>query len=675
MFIRKSSFITSILLLFSIAASYAQTHAQKPSKALETNSTLIPELSIELFTKLPKTRQVEISPDGKHIAVILKNGEKDMLGIIRLSDVKLIKMFTAAGENNQIGNVIWANNERLLYNILSHAAWDKQLFYNGELYGVDIDGGRHRPLMGLNARRKGGSRIGNFGHHDITNLLPEDENYILVTFYPWREGYRYFHADHNAKPVTYRLNINVGRIRPIKKLPTPLASAITDTEGVVRLSFGTDENNLMALHHIKERGDDWQELELKGIKNYKRASPLRFASKNEIYLLIDEVKGPDSLYLYNLATHNAKKIFQHEVSDIQKVVYNKDGNKIVALSIEQTAPEYFILDKEDKIAQLHSDLLKQLPGFNVRVTSVSDNAERAIIEVHSDYDPGGYYLYQKQTGNLSPIIDNRKWIKPEQMASREPVSFKVRDGLTIRGYLTRPMGKTQSLPTVILPHGGPHGVKDSWDFDWESQLLANRGYAVLQLNFRGSGGYGYAYEKSGYGQWGAAMQDDLTDATLQLIEQGIADKNRICIYGASYGGYAALMGIIREPDLYRCAIGSMGVYDLPMMFNEGDVADTKSGIAFLKRVLGEDIEQHKRYSPAFNTDKIKVPLLLIHGERDERAPIEHLISLEKGLKANNKPYAKLVLKNEAHGYYDEENRIKVYSRIIEFLDQHIGATH
>lgn len=168
------------------------------------------------------------------------------------------------------------------------------------------------------------------------------------------------------------------------------------------------------------------------------------------------------------------------------------------------------------------------------------------------------------------------------------------------------------------------------------------------------------------------MQDDLTDATKFLIEQGIADKNRVCIYGASYGGYAALMGVIREPDLYRCAISSVGVYSLPMMFSEGDIADREQGLAYLKRVLGEDIQKQQRYSPAYNTDKIKAPLLLIHGLKDQRAPIEQLQLLEKGLRANNKPHEIMILKDEGHGYNDENTRIKVYQKIIKFLDQHIG---
>ena len=258
------------------------------------------------------------------------------------------------------------------------------------------------------------------------------------------------------------------------------------------------------------------------------------------------------------------------------------------------------------------------------------------------------------------------------MAATQAVEFKARDGLTLHGYLTLPQGQEKLLPIVVLPHGGPHGVRDTWGFDWEVQLLANRGYGVLQVNFRGSDGFGAQFRRSGYGQWGAAMQDDITDATLALIERGIADKDRICIYGASFGGYAALMGAVKTPDLYCCAIGSMGVYNLPMTFKEGDIADTTRGLNYLKLVLGEDQNKLKQLSPAFNTEKIKAQVLLIHGKQDKRAPLEQVQSLMAAMDKNNKPYQFLLIKDEGHGYYDEDNRIKVYKKLLTFLDKHIG---
>jgi dipeptidyl aminopeptidase/acylaminoacyl peptidase len=258
------------------------------------------------------------------------------------------------------------------------------------------------------------------------------------------------------------------------------------------------------------------------------------------------------------------------------------------------------------------------------------------------------------------------------MASTQAMEFTSRDELTLHGYLTLPQGKSKSVPLIVMPHGGPHGVRDYWGFDWEVQLLANRGYGVLQLNFRGSSGFGREFLESGYGQWGGTMQNDLTDATQALIDQGIADSKRICMFGTSYGGYAALMGAVKEPDLYRCVIGSAGVYNLPMMFKEGDISQSDSGLVYLKQALGQDQNQLKARSPAFNANKIKADILLIHGRKDKRAPIEQVESLTKALDKAGKPYQYFEISNEAHGYYDEANRSNVYSKVLKFLQQHLG---
>lgn len=642
-----------------------------PVAAEETKTA--PKLDIELFTKLQYTRQVEISPDGKHIAIIFKRNGEDMLGIVRLSDMQAVKVMQAYGKTRQIGRAIWVSNERLVYNILKHSAWDKELYYSSDLYAVNIDGKKHRAVMGTSAKRSIARDIGKFGHHDIIDILPEEERYILVAFYPWKEGVRYYYRNETAKPIVYKLNIYNGNLKQVAKLPVPLSKGFSDNNHQVRLSYGFDIDATPIVYHRKDNDSEWHKLTLKGLPNAIKFTPARFSNdNNKLYMWVEEESGPNALYLYDLDKHQAEKIYRHQEGNINKLVFNQQ-DKVVALAVEVGYPQYFMIDGNDALSQIYKKLLKQMQGFNIDVSSQSADGKKMIVNVYSDYQPSIYFVYDSETKQLNKLLSSRQWIKGALMASQEPVKFKARDGLTLHGYLTRPLGKTQSLPTVILPHGGPHGVRDYWGFNWEAQLLANRGYAVLQLNFRGSDGYGLAFEQAGYGRWGAEMQNDLTDATLQLIEQGIADKNRICIYGASYGGYAALMGAIREPDLYQCAIGSVGVYSLPMMFQEGDISDSKIGLNYLKQILSKDPVKLKTNSPAYNTDKIKAPLLLIHGAKDKRAPIEHLEALEKGLKANNKSYEKLIIGNEGHGYYDENNRVKVYSKIIQFLDKHIGA--
>jgi dipeptidyl aminopeptidase/acylaminoacyl peptidase len=262
------------------------------------------------------------------------------------------------------------------------------------------------------------------------------------------------------------------------------------------------------------------------------------------------------------------------------------------------------------------------------------------------------------------------------LAVSRPVSFTARDGLTIHGYVTAPLGsESRPLPTVVLVHGGPHGPRDNWGFDPSVQALATHGYAVLQINFRGSGGYGQAFERAGYRNWGTTMQDDLTDGVRWAIEQNITDPARICIFGGSYGGYAALMSPVREPGLYRCAVGYVGVYSLPMMFDKGDVPRSPAGRAFQQRILPETEAEQRAQSPAYNVDKLNLPIMLVHGGKDQRVPIDQMEFLIKQLRAVGKPPERVLVKpKEGHGFQIPENNVELFSSMLEFFDAHIGPT-
>jgi dipeptidyl aminopeptidase/acylaminoacyl peptidase len=258
----------------------------------------------------------------------------------------------------------------------------------------------------------------------------------------------------------------------------------------------------------------------------------------------------------------------------------------------------------------------------------------------------------------------------------EPIEVTVRDGLSVRSYLTLPQGQAagdgEALPMIVLVHGGPHGPYDTWGFDTEAQLFASQGYAVLQVNYRGSGGRGVEFMAAGYGKWGAEMQDDITDTVRYTIAEGIADPERICIYGASYGGYAAMAGAYRDPDLYQCAVGYVGVYDLPMMFKKGDIPDREAGINFLKEALGTDSDDLRARSPSHNADRIKAATMLIHGKLDERAPYAHAVAMRKALTAAGNPPEWLIENREGHGFRDHDNRVALYTKLLDFFDEHIG---
>jgi dipeptidyl aminopeptidase/acylaminoacyl peptidase len=265
------------------------------------------------------------------------------------------------------------------------------------------------------------------------------------------------------------------------------------------------------------------------------------------------------------------------------------------------------------------------------------------------------------------------WIKPDEMSPMKPVQVRTRDGLVIHGYLTLPKGSNgKNLPLIVNPHGGPHGPRDEWGFNPEVQLFANRGYAVLQMNYRGSGGYGNAFEGKGYRKWGTTMQDDLTDSVKWAIGQGIADANRVCIYGASYGGYAALMSVVREPDLYKCTVGYVGVYDLDAQ-RDADFMAHESGRNYLKDAYPLEKSERMAQSPAYGVERIKTPILLVHGEKDVRVPIKNMHFLVSQLaKVGKKPDDVIVEKKEAHGFRDLQNQVNLYTKMLAFFDKYIG---
>ena len=326
--------------------------------------------------------------------------------------------------------------------------------------------------------------------------------------------------------------------------------------------------------------------------------------------------------------------------------------------------------KKNLAARIRASLEKSFPGQTVQIITSSKDGSLAVVFVNSDVNPGDYYLFDTKAMKASYLQPAKEWLNPKLMRPKKPFSFKARDGLVLHGYITTPAG-SGPYPMVVMPHGGPHGVRDTWEFDSEVQLFANRGYAVLQVNYRGSAIIGDEFQRRGYKEWGGKIQDDITDATLWAIDQKFADPERICIYGASFGAYSALEGVIREPTLYRCAVGYAGVYDLELMRETSDLSYFKKTRSYLELVHGTDKNTLQAWSPVYNADRIQAPVLLIHGKEDWRADFEQATKMKKALKKNNKEFEWMAIRGEGHGVHDEKTRKEVYERIIEFIDKHM----
>lgn len=637
----------------------------------------VEQIAVEDFVKLPGARNVKISPDGKHLSLVFNKDGEDRLAVLDRATRKPIGQFRVRGEGKGVGTVRWVNNERLIYTVTESYAWNKQKFANGELIGVNVDGKKHDVIFGYrsgeNSTNSRLAKKANNGNHEIIDMLEDDKKNILIAFYPWKVLGNKWVNNSDVNPIIYKLNTYTGKTRKMGHLAYPNATGITDNNGDVRFSVSVDDDNKLVISYKTSASADWQDWSAKDFDGSK-VVPLSFtADNNQVYIMANAGEGTRALYLLDLKSQAVSKVVHDDRVDISRLIRDFSGRRIVAVGTDLGLPEYQYLDAKDKAANLHLALIGAFKGQDVVLTSATKDGSLAIAYAYSDTNAGSYYLFETKSMKASYLVGQRTWIKAKTMATTESLTIKTRDGSSIYGYLTKPQGKDKNLPLVVLPHGGPHGVRDFWGFDWEVQLLANRGYAVLQLNYRGSDGFGLAYEDIGKGKWGTLMQDDLTDATKAMIESGVADAKRICMFGASYGGYAALMGAVREPELYRCVIGSAGVYNLPMMFTEGDIADRQSGLAYLKEVLGENQADLKSRSPVFNVDKIKANVLLIHGAKDQRAPMEQVESLKAAFDKIGKKYQWMEIGNEAHGYYDEENRLKVYNKVLAFLDANIGG--
>ncbi|MBY5921857.1 alpha/beta hydrolase family protein [Ferrimonas balearica] len=641
--------ISAFLLLFSVA-----TWA-KPA-------------DITAFSRADQYTEVKISPDGAHLAIKMPIDGKQVLAILDAKTKETRHIARFSGEK-QVGAFDWGNDERLIVQLDYFRGLLERPVTAGEWFAFNLDGKRTRNIFGYRAGGpETGTRIRNGqsikGYGEIVDLLRDDDDEILISSTP-------FDQVADASPFLYRLNIYNGRTRKVTRSPVPEATFLIDHQGRARFVSGISEKGVSQIYYRNDEDSDW-ELLRENAKADLDLRPLAFAGDNEVYVRASADADLTGVYKLNMTNGESQLLFRDKVADPSHFWLSADGRHLYALEVEADYPEYVFIDKARPETQMLKDLLAAFPGKQVRIVSQTQDGSKSVVLAFSDRDPGGFYLYDDKAKALSKLVSRRPWVDPSQSAEMKPIEFTARDGQLIRGFLTLPPGQeVKNLPLVVNPHGGPYQARDWWEYRSETQLLASRGMAVLQVNFRGSPGFGKAFQQAGYRQWGGTIQHDIIDGTRYLIEQGIVDKERICIFGASFGGYSAMQSAILEPDLFACAIGFMGVYDLPLMFEEGDVPDSQYGENYLQRVLGEDMAQLKAFSPVYQVEKLKAPVLLIHGDKDERAPIEHAERLKAALEARKHPVQYVAMDKEGHVFYNEQNRAEIYETLLGFLETHL----
>lgn len=628
-------------------------------------------ISLEDYARHAQFLDIKISPTGKYYAATSRTEDGTIqIVVLDRSTMALVSQQHFRGRES-IYDFYWAKDERLVLSVAREVGSLENPQPTGELFAMNADGKKRLMVAGYRAR------FSSYESNEVIDWLPQDNENILTVSYEWT-------AEEPSAKV-YRLNIYSGRRKLIDKTPlrsthnTPVR-VIADGKGVPRFAMGLDQKNpqqVVTLYRPTAESN-WTELARHDLEKGSFI-PLRFrANDQEIVGLSNNTTDTDALTVLNLATKEQSILAKHPKTNISPVYAIKNGNlgEIIGASYEYKEVEtVFFEDAEDPaFARNIEMLMPSFAGRTVQINSASRDNRLMVLSVSSVNATPDFFLFDTVAKKVTYLFSSKAWLKPAELPQTKAIVYKSRDGVDIQALLTLPKGvPAENLPLIMLPHGGPHGIRDSLrSVDSDAKVLAEHGYAVLQPNFRGSGGFGLSFEQAGYKNWGLRMIDDMTDGVQHLIKTKLVDGNRVCSYGASYGGYAALMSAIREPDLYKCTVGFVGVYDLNLMFTKGDIADRDAGQQYLEKVLGKDPAQLNAQSPIHNLDKLKAPVLLIHGEEDKRVPLIQAQRLREQLDKRQHPYQWLVKENEGHGFYKPENNVERWRLMLAFFDKYIG---
>lgn len=641
----------SLGLAFSLACSAVfAADAPAPAKPAE-------QIPAETFFKRPLYSSVTISPDGKYLALVgpLQGSDtQTQLDIVDLEQNQVTGHYTLK-DFQQVVAVRWLTNDRVVFtSAIKTGSFDVPLL-TGVIWEASVDGKDVAPVSEGSA---------------ILNLPNDHPGHIVLG--GWGGASVWDLSDFRHSRFVRGLNA------PSHGWPT------MDNSENIRLAFGFNEKTgerRLFTHPQGTQTLDWTDVSsfVADEERFSSFGPVQFTPDDkQFYYKGSTSDGTLGLYLVDPDTMKKTLLYSDKDFDIDYDFSDTawmdgvDGKTLVAFQYQSDLPQWIVVKKDAPEVGWIGALQEAFAGEAVRVTSMTADGSKVIVYVYSDKDPGQYYLYDTKSQKAQFMFAARPDIKPEQMAEMKPVTFKARDGLLVHGYLTLPVGGDKNLPLIIHPHGGPFGIRDEWGFDPEVQYFAYHGYAVLQVEYRGSGGYGRSFQEAGYKQWGGAMQDDLTDATHWAINQGIADPRRICIYGASYGGYASLEGVVKEPDLYRCAVGYAGVYDLVKVHHEAGYLHAQALGPFMHITLGDDETALEANSPYLHVEKIKAALFLAHGGADHTADPSHADELRGALDKIHKPYEWVYYRNEGHGFRALDHQVDVYTKMLAFFDKYIG---
>jgi dipeptidyl aminopeptidase/acylaminoacyl peptidase len=613
---------------------------------------------IEAFFAPPVFQSPRLSPNGEHIAVIYYQDGKQLLLVRELFGGDFVPIAQFPDSDLRLNMLMWANDDRLL--VSGNARSKLSIGVRARktaLFGVDRDGNNLRAM----GKRWPDAEYIQF-HDQIIHALPNDPKHVLLQLWKPRDN----------SPSVYRMDVMGGALRRVVRHKRNIYSWYADEAGTVRLGTGFDPPNEKIVARVDETAD------FKTISDYHTTKGQGFEvvgfTKDPKTILVAAAQPHDgdpegdryAIYEYSLETRKlGALLLAHDRVDVTgPIIYKPGTNQPVAIEYWVDGRELHFLDPEQ--AALQRGIDKALPGRTNRIVGNAKDGRILLVESVAPNVAPDIYVVLREQGEVFELLSKYPELDGVELGSPKPIHYTARDGLEIHGYLTLPPGSSgKNLPTVVMPHGGPMARDYLW-FDRELLFLASRGYAVLQMNFRGSSGFGIAHEAKGYKRWGLEMQDDITDGVGWLVEQGIADPQRIGIYGASYGGYAALMAAVKTPTLFRCAASYAGVFDIKA---ENKHDQRYVGGKIVKEYRGSDSKMLRAASPRFHADKIQIPVLLGHGEDDPNVHVDQSKNMAKALRKAGKQVELALYDDEIHGWQEEASSMDFGGRLERFLGE------
>ncbi len=635
--------------------------------------SLADPLPIRSFAQLPRTLSMAISPDGSRTATLSSvNGRKGIVVTSLINPTETPLIIAAPGESMELRWVEWANNEYLLAGLgrLYRRAYLDDETRETRMLAIKADGSKVINVVQAKKERAIGSLVAKstgtltaVTQDNVIDWSLEDPDTVLLSIFEDQRS--------EFSGSVRKINVATGGYETVMSGRRNVWRYTADANGEVRLGWGSTivGRNIEYFFDYRDTAKGWITRTKSDLlkADFMLAG---FTKDPRFAYVIGPIKGRNALLKWDMSTDSlAEIVYQHDKLEVEHIFWDDNSRTLYGVKLSDDSNVYL----DQLWSKRMRSLAAALPGYRISLESATPDNSKFIVRATSPQEPGIFYLFDDKKKSLEIVDYAYAGIGPENLANREWIEYKSRDGLAINAVLTRPRNapKTKPLPIILLPHGGPW-AHDDLDFDWLAQFLADRGYIVLQPNFRGSTGSGKAFLDAGDRQWGLSMQDDLSDGLNYLVAQGLADSKRTCIVGGSYGGYAALWGVVKDPDQYRCAVSLNGVSDLvALLLDDGGGLKTETSAQRIGDIVsGRDAL--KAISPINFVDKIKAPILLIHSIDDGRVEIKQSRRMADKLRAAGKTVDFIEVERGEHYLENEASRVTFLTALEAFLGKHLA---